>query len=179
MYSALKHKGVPLYKMAREGKTVERELRKVSIYSIELLDLDEDELTLEIFCSKGTYVRTIADDLGQDLGCGGHIIELRRLQAGVFTETDCVTVKGLEQEKLAGGFDSIDSFLLDMDRAVEDLPEVVLPEITASCIRQGQPVLVRHLPADGLVRLYDEEQFLGIGSILDDGRVAPKRLIVN
>jgi len=179
MYSALKQNGVPLYKIAREGKTVARELRTITIYSAELLDFDTDELTLEIFCSKGTYVRTIADDLGQALGCGGHIVGLRRLQAGTFTEADSITIEELTQEKEAGGFAAIDQQLIDTDRAVEDLPEVVLPQITASCIRQGQPVLVRHLPADGLVRLYDEEEFLGIGSILDDGRVAPKRLIVN
>lgn len=179
MYSALKHQGVPLYKMAREGKTVERELRTVNIYEIDLLDFDEDELTLEIFCSKGTYIRTIADDLGQALGCGGHVIELRRLQAGAFADADSITIAELEQQKEIGGFAAIDKVLLEMDRAVQDLPEVILPEITASCIRQGQPVIVRHLPAEGLVRLYDDQEFLGIGSILDDGRVAPKRLIVN
>lgn len=179
MYSALKQNGVPLYKLAREGKTVDRELRTVNIHSAELLDFDSDELTLEIFCSKGTYVRTIADDLGQALGCGGHIVELRRLQAGAFTDSDSITIEELEQKKDEGGFTAIDQVVFKMDRAVADLPEVVLPEITASCILQGQPVLVRHLPADGLVRLYDEEKFLGIGSILEDGRVAPKRLIVS
>jgi tRNA pseudouridine55 synthase len=73
----------------------------------------------------------------------------------------------------------IDEILVPMDRAISDLPEVILPSLTASCLRQGQPVLVRHLPAEGLVRLYEEGQFIGIGSIDEDGKVAPKRLIVN
>ena len=179
MYSALKVNGVPLYKLARRGVTVERELRKVTVYSIEMTKFEDDELELEIACSKGTYIRTIADDLGQALGCGAHIVALRRLQAGVFTEEDCVTADFLNKEKQIFGIDRIDELLIPMDRAVIDLPEVVLPSITASSVKNGQAVLVRHLPDKGLVRLYEEEQFIGIGTIDDDGKVAPKRLIVN
>jgi len=176
MHSALKVNGVPLYKMARKGETIEREARQITVYSIELTDFDEDELELEIACSKGTYIRTIADDLGQALGCGAHIIALRRTQAGAFTEDDCVTAAFLKEE--AEGFAVIDSHLIPMDRAIADLPKVVLPSITADFVKNGQAVLVRHLPEDGLVRLYEEEQFIGIGCIDDDGKVAPRRLIV-
>lgn len=179
MYSALKVNGVPLYKLARKGETIEREPRRVNIYSIELTEFGADELELEIDCSKGTYIRTIADDLGQLLGCGAHIIALRRTQAGVFTEHDCVNIESLRAEKEASGFDQIDQHLIPMDEAIADLPEVILPGITASCIKNGQPVLVRHLPEEGLVRLYEDEQFIGIGCIDDDGMVAPRRLIVN
>jgi len=178
MYSALKVNGVPLYKMARKGQTIEREARRVTIYSIELTAFEGDELELEIACSKGTYIRTIADDLGQALGCGAHIIALRRTQAGAFTEADCVTTQTLKEEFESGGLSVIDEHLIPMDKAIEDLPEVVLPSITASFIKNGQPVLVRHLPEEGLVRLYEEEQFIGIGCIDDDGKVAPRRLIV-
>jgi tRNA pseudouridine55 synthase len=178
MYSALKVDGVPLYKMARRGETVEREPRQVTVYSIELTAFDERELEVEIACSKGTYMRTIADDLGQVLGCGAHIIALRRTQAGVFTETDCVTREALETEKEQTGLPGIDRHLIPMDEAIGDLPEVVLPNETASYVKNGQAVLVRHLPEEGLVRLYDEEQFIGIGCIDDDGKVAPRRLIV-
>lgn len=178
MYSALKVNGVPLYKMARKGQTIEREARQVTIYSIELTAFEGDELELEIACSKGTYIRTIADDLGQALGCGAHIIALRRTQAGAFTEADCVTTKALKEEFESGGLSVIDEHLIPMDKAIADLPEVILPSITASFIKNGQPVLVRHLPEEGLVRLYEEEQFIGIGCIDDDGKVAPRRLIV-
>ncbi|MBL4572407.1 MAG: tRNA pseudouridine(55) synthase TruB [Gammaproteobacteria bacterium] len=178
MYSALKVNGVPLYKMARKGQTIERKARQITVYSIELTAFDGDELELEIACSKGTYIRTIADDLGQALGCGAHIIALRRTQAGAFTEADCVTTQQLIEECESGGLSVIDEHLIPMDKAIEDLPEVVLPSITASFIKNGQAVLVRHLPEEGLVRLYEEGQFIGIGCIDDDGKVAPRRLIV-
>ncbi|GJM14006.1 MAG: tRNA pseudouridine synthase B [Pseudohongiella sp.] len=178
MHSALKVNGVPLYKMARKGQTIEREPRRITVYSIELTDLNGDELELEIACSKGTYIRTIADDLGEALGCGAHIIALRRIQAGAFTEADCITQQQLEEELDSGGLSVIDEHLIPMDEAIADLPEVILPAITASFIKNGQPVLVRHLPEEGLVRLYEEEQFIGIGCIDDDGKVAPRRLVV-
>lgn len=178
MHSALKVNGVPLYKMARKGQTIEREARQITIFSIELTAFEGDEIEMEIACSKGTYIRTIADDLGQALGCGAHIIALRRTQAGAFTEADCVTTQALVEECANGGLSAIDQHLIPMDMAIADLPEVVLPSITASFIKNGQPVLVRHLPEEGLVRLYEEEQFIGIGCIDDDGKVAPRRLIV-
>ena len=178
MHSALKVAGVPLYKLAREGKTIPREARSICVYELELTDFQGDEIELEITCSKGTYIRTIADDLGQDLGCGAHIIALRRLQAGAFTEADCVSTDVLREVKEKHGMDRLDQNLIPMDRAIEDLPEVNLPSIAASQFKNGQSVLVRHLPEEGLVRLYEEEQFIGIGCIDDDGKVAPKRLIL-
>ena len=178
MHSALKVDGVPLYKLAREGKTISREARNICVYELELTDFQGDEIELEITCSKGTYIRTIADDLGQDLGCGAHIIALRRLQAGAFTEADCVSTDALREVKEKHGMDRLDQNLIPMDRAIEDLPEVNLPNIAASQFKNGQSVLVRHLPEEGLVRLYEEEQFIGIGCIDDDGKVAPKRLIL-
>ena len=179
MHSAIKMNGVPLYKLARKGITVEREPRLVTLYQICLVEFVHSELELEISCSKGTYIRTIADDLGQELGCGAHVIELRRTQAGVFTEKDSISAEELALEKENKGLDKIDQFLIPMDRAIQDLPEVNLPSITASHVKNGQAVLVRHLPKNGLVRMYEDEQFIGIGSIDDDGKVAPRRLIIN
>ena len=179
MHSAIKMNGVPLYKLARKGIAVEREPRLVTLYQICLVEFVNSELELEISCSKGTYIRTIADDLGQELGCGAHVIELRRTQAGVFTEKDSISAEELVLEKENRGLDKIDQFLIPMDRAIQDLPEVNLPSITASHVKNGQAVLVRHLPKNGLVRMYEDEQFIGIGSIDDDGKVAPRRLIIN
>ena len=179
MHSAIKMNGVPLYKLARKGITVEREPRLVTLYQICLVEFVHSELELEISCSKGTYIRTIADDLGQELGCGAHVIELRRTQAGVFTEKDSISAEELALEKENKGLDKIDQFLIPMDRAIQDLPEVNLPSITASHVKNGQAVLVRHLPKNGLVRMYEDEKFIGIGSIDDDGKVATKRLIIN
>jgi tRNA pseudouridine55 synthase len=180
MYSALKQDGQPLYKLARQGKTVERKARAITVYAIELTDFDADanEIEIEVDCSKGTYIRTIADDLGQILGCGGHIIALRRLRAGAFSIEESVTLEALAAAKEAGGFDAIDAHLMPMDKAVDVLPAVQLPSFTAKFLKNGQPVQVRHAPAEGLVRLYEEGEFIGIGSIDDDSNVAPKRLLV-
>lgn len=179
MHSALKVDGVPLYKMARKGIEIRREKRKVTIYEINLLNIAEDVIELDITCSKGTYIRTIADDLGQALGCGANIIELRRTEAGVFREEDCKDLEALSELKVQGGLEFIDEQLIPMDQAIVELPEVNLPSVTASHLKNGQAVIVRHLPEEGLVRLYEEEQFIGIGCIDDDGKVAPRRLIVS
>lgn len=179
MHSALKVDGVPLYKMARKGIEIRREKRKVTIYEINLLNIAEDVIELDITCSKGTYIRTIADDLGQALGCGANIIELRRTEAGVFREEDCKDLEALSDLKVQGGLEFIDEQLIPMDQAIAELPEVNLPSVTASHLKNGQAVIVRHLPEEGLVRLYEEEQFIGIGCIDDDGKVAPRRLIVS
>jgi tRNA pseudouridine55 synthase len=183
MYSALKHQGTPLYKLARAGLQVDRQPREVTVYRLELIAFEGVDLELEVSCSKGTYVRTLVDDLGEALGCGAHVTALRRLQAGGFTEADCVTMATLRQlveegraADPANPFSAADQYLIKADRAVENLPAVVLPEMTAGFLKQGQPVIARHLPAEGLVRLYEEEAFIGIGAILDDGRVAPRRL---
>ncbi|MEM9621074.1 MAG: tRNA pseudouridine(55) synthase TruB [Pseudomonadota bacterium] len=180
MYSALKHNGQPLYKLARQGIEVEREPRCISIFSNELLRMDGDELELELHCSKGTYIRTIAEELGQRLGVGAHVIGLRRLSAGPFNEDDMVTLDFLASERDKG---SLDKFLRPIASAVGQWPEVLLTDATAFYLRQGQPVQVPHAPTSGWVRLSEDsngedKQFLGVGEVLDDGRVAPRRLVV-
>lgn len=179
MFSALKHQGVPLYKLARAGKTVERKTRKVTITELTLCNYQGDEVELDIHCTKGTYVRTIADDLGAALGVGAHVIALRRTQAGPFTLANSLQFAEIEQTLEQESFDGIDSFLIPADQAVQELPEVILPAATAEFVMQGQAVIARHLPTEGLVRLYNEDNFIGIGEILDDGRVAPKRLFLD
>jgi tRNA pseudouridine55 synthase len=180
MFSAIKHQGQPLYKLARQGIEIEREARRVTIYSNELESFDGDTLTLSIHCSKGTYVRTIAEELGEVLGCGAHVVELRRLAAGPYSEADLVTFETLEAALEQG---SLDPFLLPVGSAVRGWPEVRLTDNTAYYLRQGQPVIVPHAPTSGWVRLSEVEaddttKFIGVGEILDDGRVAPRRLVV-
>ena len=179
MYSALKHEGVPLYKLARKGEEVERKERNLIIHRLEFLEFRGDEIDLEIHCSKGTYIRTIADDLGDMLGVGGHVIVLRRLQSGPFLEPNSVTIERLETEAEVNGAENLDQFLLPADLAVEHLEKVDLPTGTADFVRQGQAVIARGLPTSGTVRLYDCGHFFGIGKILDDGRVAPIRLMLD
>ena len=180
MFSAIKHQGQPLYKLARQGIEIERDARRVTVFSNELESFDGDSLTLSIHCSKGTYVRTIAEELGEVLGCGAHVVELRRLAAGPYSEADLVTFETLEAALEQG---SLDPFLQPVGSAVRQWPEVRLTDNTAYYLRQGQPVIVPHAPTSGWVRLSEVEEddtakFIGVGEILDDGRVAPRRLVV-
>ncbi len=179
MFSAVKHHGQPLYKLARQGIEVERASRRVIIHANELTRLEGDELELEIHCSKGTYVRTLAEEIGDALGCGGHVVALRRRKAGPYGEAELVTFDAVEEALQKGGFPAIDAMLLPIATAVRDWPTVKLSESTAYYVRQGQPVIVPHAPSRGWVRLMEgcDGEFMGVGEILDDGRVAPRRLM--
>ncbi len=178
MYSALKHQGQPLYKLAREGKEVAREPRAIVIHRLELLEHEGARLVLEVACSKGTYVRTLAEDIGEALGCGAHVTALRRLGVGPFRVKDAVTLETLQAAGDSDGLDALDRCLLPMEAAIQDRPELRLSEDAAYYLRKGQAVLVPRAPTEGLVRLYQGNgEFLGIGEIMDDGRVAPRRLV--
>lgn len=175
MYSAVKHQGQALYKLAREGIEVERKTRPVTIYHIDVLGWPaEDQIELEVCCSKGTYVRALAHDLGQQLGCGAHMTALRRLRVGELDIRDAVTLPELEALE-----DSAHENLLQpMDKALVDLPGVTLTAMATHYLLQGQAVSMSHPHSPGWVRLYEPgHQFIGMGEILDDGRVAPKRLM--
>jgi tRNA pseudouridine55 synthase len=177
MFSALKHKGERLYKLAREGVEVEREPRPVTIHELTLLNAELPEFELDVRCSKGTYIRTLAEDIGEYLGCGAHVTALRRTGVGAFDSTNMVTMQAVEQAAEEGN-ESLDALLQPLDSALGDWPEVRLSADSAFYLRQGQAVVVPHAPTEGKVRLYDEiQRFMGIGEILDDGRVAPRRMV--
>jgi len=176
MYSAIKYQGQPLYKLARQGITVDREAREISIYSLEILSFSENILELEVHASKGTYIRSLVDDIGEALGCGAHVLELRRLKAGPYIADQMLTLETLEQVAESEGIEALDRFLLPVESAVASMPDVKLSDSTAFYIGQGQAVIVPHAPANGWVRLKNGEHFLGIGEILEDGRVTARRL---
>lgn len=176
MYSAIKINGTPLYKLARQGKEIERKPRRIWIYQIELVRLEGDELDIAVHCSKGTYVRTLAEGIGAALGCGAHLSALRRTASGPFDLQQAVTLPELEH-LAEEGYDALDSLLLPPEEALPDWPLVSLTENSAYYVQQGQAVQVPRAPTSGWVRLQREDgEFLGIGHILEDGRVAPKRL---
>ncbi len=190
MYSALKKDGQPLYKLARQGIEVERKARPIHIYDIKLLDIRGDELDIELTCSKGTYVRNFVDDLGELLGCGAHVITLRRLSVSGFDEAAMVTLEELQgiaaQAKESGEpeevFGALDVLLQPAWEAVKNLPKVELNDLAASYLKQGQPVFVPNVSAEGKVVLFNQdadvaEQFVGVGEVMDDGRIAPRRLV--
>jgi tRNA pseudouridine55 synthase len=180
MYSALKHNGERLYKLARQGIEVERKARKIMIYNIDFISLQRDDadrliLELEVSCSKGTYVRTLVEDIASELDCGAHITSLRRLSVGPYSD-EMVTIEQLT-ELAEQGFDALDECLKPVDSGVADWPDVHLSTDAAFYVRQGQPVMVPQAPTEGWVRIYDQNHFLGIGEIQDDGLVAPRRMI--
>lgn len=178
MYSALKRDGQPLYKLARAGEVVEREARSVTIARLELLALQEDRATLQVACSKGTYVRTLVEDLGARLGCGAHVAELRRTQAGPFGLAQAISLEELEAAHAEGGSEALDRFLLPVDSGLEHWPLVQLTQHSAYYWLHGQPVRAANAPKFGLMRVQDDQgRFIGIGEIDDEGQVAPRRLI--
>jgi len=178
MYSAVKHKGQRLYKLARQGVEVEREPRQITIHEMTLLGYESPLAEIDVRCSKGTYVRTLVEDIGEDLGCGAHVADLRRLGVGPYDASGMVTCEELEECLAEGGEAALDALLLPMESGLAQWPGVSLTGDAAFYLRQGQPVLVPHAPTAGWVRLYEgDTRFLGVGEILDDGRVAPRRLL--
>jgi len=175
MYSALKKDGQRLYDLARQGIEVERKARPVTIYSLDLISFENGVIELETRCSKGTYVRTLAEDLGEKLGCGAFVTELRRTSVGPY-KSEMLTLDQL-MEIAEGGFDALDDVMLEIDSGIDDWPIVELDADSAYYIKLGQPVQIARAPTEGLVRVYDGDNFIGIGKINDDGRVAPKRMM--
>ena len=174
MYSALKHEGKALYEYAREGIEIERKVRTVNIHAIEVLSFAGDVAEITVTCSKGTYIRTLAEDIGASLGCGAHLIGLRRTYTAGYDIAQAVTLAQFEamsaEERLA--------ILAAPDTAVDDLPAIVLDADSAFYLMQGQAVWQSGKVPAGLLRLYDERQvFLGLGEQQSDGKIAPKRLM--
>ena len=178
MYSAIKHQGERLYKLARQGVEVEREPRTIHIHALELLSFGLPEFEMDVHCSKGTYVRTLAEDIGKRLGCGAHVVGLRRTGVGPYDDQSMLTLEQVQAAFADKRFEEMDNWLLPLESALADWPEVKLTPDAAFYMKQGQPILVPNAPTSGWVRLYaNQSDFLGVGQILDDGRVAPKRLM--
>lgn len=178
MYSALKKDGQPLYKLAREGKEVEREPRPVHIYELEVIALDADLLRIHVACSKGTYIRTLAEDIGEQLGCGAHVKALRRTTAGPFSLEQSISLDELIELQEQQGSEALDQFLLPSDIGLLDWPKVQLTEHSSFFWQNGQPVRAPGAPSSGLLRVYNHlNEFIGVAEIDDDGQVAPRRLV--
>lgn len=178
MFSALKYQGKPLYEYARQGISIPRTGRDIQVYQLKLIRFHNDEVELEIHCSKGTYIRTIIDDLGEQLGCGAHVIFLRRLQVAHFFPDKMITLDVLSAYKSNEA--ELTALLLPIDTAVEMLPKILLSMEQGKQILTGKSIELPPATADGLVRLYlddgDNKHFIGIGSC-QGNHLLPKRLI--
>ncbi len=187
MVSALKHQGQPLYKLARAGVEVERPARPVTLYELRLLGFRPGEVAeadIELFCSKGTYVRSVAQDLGDALGVGGHVGALHRAASGPFDESAGVSLQSLYDERGNNPADVLDHHLLSVESLLQHLPRLVIDASSSHYFCHGNPVMdlkVYRLGDQGdTVRVcLDDGRFLGVGEITDDGRVAPRRLVVS
>jgi len=174
MFSALKHEGKALYEYARAGIEIAREARQVAIHQIVVNQFAGDVAEITVHCSKGTYIRTLAEDIGKLLGCGAHLIGLRRTATAGYDITQALTLQQFEQmtesERLAA--------LAPPDSAVQYLPSMVLDADAAYYLLQGQSVWQSGKIPAGLLRLYDtQNRFLGLGELQQDGKIAPKRLM--
>lgn len=174
MYSALKFEGKALYEYARAGVEIERQSRQVTIHAITLNAFEIDVATITVRCSKGTYIRTLAEDIGKQLGCGAHLIGLRRTATANYDISQAITIEQFE----AMGDERRLTMLAPPDSAVLHLPAITLDDDSAFYLLQGQAVWRSGAIPQGLLRLYNEHKsFLGLGELQDDGKIAPKRLM--
>ncbi|WP_096086074.1 tRNA pseudouridine(55) synthase TruB [Agaribacterium haliotis] len=186
MYSALKVNGQPLYKLARQGIEIERKARSVTIYRYELLSFEAGErayVEVEIACTKGTYVRSLAADLGEKLGCGARVFKLHRVKSGAFDESMALDLEALEQERGEERAEVLDHHLHATDAPVASLPKIEIDDDSGFYFCRGQRVMdtrVYQIADEGdTVRVFEESgRFLGLAEITDDGCLAPKRLVV-
>ncbi|MFD1261502.1 tRNA pseudouridine(55) synthase TruB [Entomomonas asaccharolytica] len=180
MYSAIKKDGQPLYKLARAGEIIDREPRQITIDELELLSFEGDKARLVVSCSKGTYIRTLVEDIGQALGCGAHVAVLCRTEAGPFHLEQAIDLTTLIELQDKSGSEALDQFLLPVDAGLLHWPSLELTEHTSYYWLHGQPVRVPEAPLNTYIRVRDHQgRFIGIGEVANDGRLAPKRLIQN
>ena len=176
MYSALKHEGKALYEYARAGVDIVRQRRLIHVSNIIIEKFQADTAQITVVCSKGTYIRTLAEDIGVNLGCGAHLIGLRRTETAGYLLPNAITIEQLE----AMPVEAREALLLPVDSAIENLPKVILNADAAFYMMQGQAVWQAGKTPSGDLRLHNENnQFLGLGFLQEDGKIAPKRLIKN
>lgn len=174
MYSALKVNGKPLYEYARDGVELERQPRQVTIYALRVLGCADNSAEIEVTCSKGTYIRTLGEDIGKALQAGAHLTALRRTATATYQIAHTVTIEALEQMTA----EQRDALLLPVDTAITALPKVELQGDAAYYFKQGNPVWVSGIIPPGELRIYSEAGlFLGVGFQQRDGRIAPKRVV--
>ncbi len=179
MYSALKHQGQPLYKYARQGIEVERKTRQVSIHSLNIGEFvagEHPSIDVDVHCTKGTYIRSIAEDLGNHLNVGGHVEVLRRTMAGPFELSQAITLESLQAMRDAEDFEAMDALLLPVETPLMHLPAVTIDRDLGAYFLNGQPIMKLGVP-DGLLRIYIQDLgFVGLGELNQDAMLAPKRL---
>lgn len=178
MFSAVKFEGKPLYELARKSIEVERKLRSITIFSITLEKFENDLLSFQVHCSKGTYVRTLVEDIGNALGCGAHVVELSRITVSPYQNHKMYSLSELETKVSQNEVNGLANYLLPIETSVEMFPAIKLSSAATFYLRTGQSVRAPFLINSPLVRLLSEDaKFLGMGEVMADGRVKPHRLL--
>ncbi len=180
MYSALKHQGQPLYKLARQGQVVERKARAVHIHALDLLSFtagSRASATLQVGCSKGTYIRTLAEDIGKQLGYGAYVSKLHRTTAQPFEQSQMHSVESLIELAANDDFQALDKLLLPVDAGIKYLSSLDADEAQARALRYGQQVWLGNHVSSGLVRVMLRGAFIGVARVADDGYLKPQRLL--
>ncbi len=182
MFSAIKVQGKPLYELARKGIEVERKARRINIFSMTFHEYSTEtkQLSFTVHCSKGTYVRTLVEDMGRALGCGAHVAQLRRIHVTPYDGLPIYTEEQLRNIADNQGIAALTSTLLPLETSVQGFPGIKLSTSAAFYMRTGQAVRITVPINTSLVRLFSEdERFLGVGEVTSDGRVKPFRLLAN
>lgn len=178
MFSAIKHQGKPLYELARKGIEIERKPRDIIIYASHLISFANDTFVFNVHCSKGTYIRTLVEDIGDVLGCGAYTIGLHRVAVSPYQQNKMYSLNELEERYQREGLEGLMQCLLPLDSCAQHLPIIKLSSSGSFYIRMGQAVMVPHAPPGGWVRIFSEnDEFMGIGEVLDGGKIAPRRLV--
>lgn len=174
MHSAVKVNGQRLYKLARNGREIERSARTIEIHSLDQVAFENDRLVIDVSCSKGTYIRTLAEDIGEALGCGAYLSDLQRTGVHPFWQQPCYSLPELQEMAES----SLDTCLLPVQAALSDFPELIVDGATAVSLKQGRVIQLDSAIASGLINLLAENgQFIGIGEAGIDGQISPKRLM--
>ena len=171
MYSALKHNGKKLYELARDGQIVDRQPRRISIYALDLLAFDQEFITLDVRCSKGTYIRSLVEDIGHAMGTCATVTQLRRTAAGMFNIAQAFTLEQLQ----AMSDSQLTECLIAVDAPLREIPAISLTAEQAISIKHGQQIPFGDQPL-GPVRMYSQQTFLGLGEILLNDKLAPKKI---
>lgn len=177
MHSAIKIQGKPLYQLARKGQTIDRAAREVQIFKIDFIEMNNDQVTLNVYCSKGTYIRTLVEDIGEALGCGAHVTFLRRTAIAHFKEQQMISLNQLQREFEQEGFNKIDQYLLPINAMLDDYPKLLITEDMAIRLWQGKNIINDRFKQGEVIQLFiKDEQFIGMGAVVAEGNIIAKRL---
>ena len=178
MYSAIKYNGQPLYKLIRNGIEIVRTAREIKIYSLKLNKFENNLLNLHVHCSKGTYIRTLIEDIGKDIGCGAHVVALRRISVGHYKESEMVSLDYIKQLIYNKNFNNLNKLILPIESILKDIPELILTPIMIFYLSTGTQIFIPGSPQSGIVKFRNKDNvFLGIGQVLPNGKIASKKMI--